>query len=49
MVRGAVLISEGRQFVSPNWHVKITTAEVLLSKALNPYHELFYEICRVWL
>ena len=39
-VRGAVLIPEGRQFESPNRHVKITTAEVPLSKALNPYHEL---------
>ena len=46
-VRGAVLIPEGRQFESPGWHVKITTAEVPLSKALNPYHEVFYEICRV--
>ena len=48
-VRGAFLIPEGRQFESPDRHVKITTAEVPLSKALNPYHELFYEIRRAWL
>ena len=48
-VRGALSVPEGRQFESPNRHVKIATAEVPLSKALNPYHELFYEIRRAWL
>ena len=47
----AVLIPEGRQLESPDLHAKITTAEVPLSKALDPDHtmEMFYEIRRVWL
>lgn len=33
----------------PDRHVKITSAEMPLSKELNPVHEMFYEICTVWL